>query len=27
LPARMAKISERIVLPEENYVFKWVQPA
>ena len=27
LPARMAKISERLVLPEENYVFKWVQPA
>lgn len=27
LPGRMAKISERLVLPEENYVFKWVQPA
>ncbi|MEC4048103.1 acyl-ACP desaturase [Flavobacterium sp. SUN046] len=27
LPARMAKISERLVLPEENYQFKWVQPA
>lgn len=27
LPARMAKISERLVLPDENYVFKWVQPA
>jgi acyl-[acyl-carrier-protein] desaturase len=27
LPARMAKISERLVLPEENYIFKWVQPA
>ena len=26
LPARMAKISERLVLPEENYIFKWVQP-
>jgi acyl-[acyl-carrier-protein] desaturase len=26
LPARMAKISERLVLPEENVVFKWVQP-
>jgi acyl-[acyl-carrier-protein] desaturase len=27
LPARMTKISERLVLPDENYVFKWVQPA
>jgi acyl-[acyl-carrier-protein] desaturase len=27
LPARMAKISERLVLPEENHIFKWVQPA
>jgi acyl-[acyl-carrier-protein] desaturase len=27
LPARMAKISERLVLPEENRIFKWVQPA
>jgi acyl-[acyl-carrier-protein] desaturase len=27
LPARMAKISERLVLPEEKYIFKWVQPA
>jgi acyl-[acyl-carrier-protein] desaturase len=27
LPSRMAKISERLVLPDENYVFKWVQPA
>ena len=27
LPARMAKISERLVLPEETYQFKWVQPA
>lgn len=27
LPARMAKISERLVLPEETKVFKWVQPA
>jgi acyl-[acyl-carrier-protein] desaturase len=27
LPGRMAKISERLVLPEENYIFKWVQPA
>jgi acyl-[acyl-carrier-protein] desaturase len=27
LPARMAKISERLVLPDETYIFKWVQPA
>jgi acyl-[acyl-carrier-protein] desaturase len=27
LPGRMAKISERLVLPEENKIFKWVQPA
>jgi acyl-[acyl-carrier-protein] desaturase len=27
LPARMVKISERLVLPDENYIFKWVQPA
>ena len=27
LPGRMAKISERLVLPEENYIFKWVQPS
>jgi acyl-[acyl-carrier-protein] desaturase len=27
LPARMAKISERLVLPEETHIFKWVQPA
>lgn len=27
LPARMAKISERIVLPEKTHIFKWVQPA
>ena len=27
LPGRMAKISERLVLPEENHIFKWVQPA
>ena len=27
LPARMAKVSERLILPDENYVFKWVQPA
>lgn len=27
LPARMAKISERLVLPQETKIFKWVQPA
>jgi len=27
LPERMIKISERLVLPEETKVFKWVQPA
>jgi acyl-[acyl-carrier-protein] desaturase len=27
LPARMAKISERIVIPQESYIFKWVEPA
>ena len=27
LPGRMAKISERLILPAETAVFKWVQPA
>lgn len=27
LPARMARISERIVIPQESHIFKWVQPA
>jgi acyl-[acyl-carrier-protein] desaturase len=27
LPSRMAKISERLIIPAESYVFKWVQPA
>lgn len=27
LPARMTKISERLVIPEEPHIFKWVQPA
>ena len=27
LPARMAKISERLIIPEESYIFKWVEPA
>jgi acyl-[acyl-carrier-protein] desaturase len=27
LPARMARISDRLVIPEQSYVFKWVEPA
>ena len=27
LPDRMKKISERLVLPDETHIFKWVQPA
>ncbi|MBC7522890.1 MAG: acyl-ACP desaturase [Flavobacterium sp.] len=27
LPARMAKVSERLVLPEQTAIFKWVEPA
>ncbi len=27
LPARMAKISERLIIPEESHIFKWVEPA
>ena len=27
LPARMAKVSERLVIPNEQYTFKWVNPA
>ena len=27
LPARMAKISERLVIPKESHIFKWVEPA
>ena len=27
LPARMARVSERLVIPEESYIFKWVNPA
>jgi acyl-[acyl-carrier-protein] desaturase len=27
LPARMTRISDRLVLPEETKIFKWVQPA
>jgi acyl-[acyl-carrier-protein] desaturase len=27
LPARMARISERMVIPQESHIFKWVEPA
>jgi len=27
LPARMARISERLVIPAESHIFKWVEPA
>ncbi len=27
LPARMARISERMVIPQEGHIFKWVEPA
>lgn len=27
LPARMARVSERLVIPEQSYIFKWVDPA
>ena len=27
LPERMRKISERLIIPEEGYIFKWVEPA
>ena len=27
LPSRMAKISERLTVPIDSYIFKWVQPA
>jgi acyl-[acyl-carrier-protein] desaturase len=27
LPARMARISERMKIPEESHIFKWVEPA
>ncbi len=27
LPTRMAKISERVVIPAESQIFKWVEPA
>lgn len=27
LPGRMAKVSERLVIPPDSFVFKWVEPA
>lgn len=27
LPARMARVSERMVIPAESHIFKWVEPA
>jgi len=27
LPGRMARISERLVIPHESHIFKWVEPA
>lgn len=27
LPSRMAKISERLIIPAESHIFKWVEPA
>lgn len=27
LPERMKKISERLILPDETHIFKWIQPA
>ncbi len=27
LPARMARVSERLIIPTESHLFKWVQPA
>ena len=27
LPGRMMKISERLVIPQESHIFKWVEPA
>lgn len=27
LPVRMSKISERLIIPVDSYIFKWVQPA
>jgi acyl-[acyl-carrier-protein] desaturase len=27
LPARMARVSERMVIPPDSFTFKWVEPA
>jgi acyl-[acyl-carrier-protein] desaturase len=27
LPGRMARVSERLVIPQESHIFKWVEPA
>jgi len=27
LPGRMAKVSERLVVPPDTFIFKWVEPA
>ncbi|MBC7747586.1 MAG: acyl-ACP desaturase [Methylotenera sp.] len=27
LPGRMARISERLIIPQESHIFKWVEPA
>lgn len=27
LPARMTKITERMIIPAESQIFKWVEPA
>ena len=27
LPARMTRVSERLVIPQESHIFKWVTPA
>jgi acyl-[acyl-carrier-protein] desaturase len=27
LPARMTRVSERMTIPQESHIFKWVEPA
>jgi acyl-[acyl-carrier-protein] desaturase len=27
LPARMTQVSERMTIPQESHIFKWVEPA
>ena len=27
LPARMTRVSERLIIPQESQIFKWVEPA